>query len=147
LVEKPSSRCGLIGEPSVNLSGRRIGERLADTPDKIVPYWREDAPQPRGDAGKPRHQHGRNAELAGDLDGVQRSGATKGEQGEIARIVPLLDRHQADRVRQLIGGDGPGLPPRQRSHPGPATRQPVRGWRRQSSPSAQPPRPRSDDPG
>jgi hypothetical protein len=59
-----------------------------------------------GDAGKPRHQHGRNAEFAGDLDGVQGTGAAKGEQGEIARIVPLLDRHQADRVRKLIGGDG-----------------------------------------
>ena len=105
-VEKPPSRRSLIGEAAVDLSGRRIGERLADTLDKIVPHRREHAAQTRGDAGKPRHQHGRNAELAGDFDGVQRTGAAKGEQGEIARIVSLLDRHQADRVRQLIGGDG-----------------------------------------
>src|SRR6516164_3182711 len=47
LVEKPSSRRGLIGEASVNLSSRRIGERLTDTLDKIVPYWRENAAQTR----------------------------------------------------------------------------------------------------
>src|SRR5215471_19793702 len=75
LVEEPSSRRGLISEAAVDLCGRRMGERLADTLDKIVPHWREDAAQTRGDTGKPRHQHGRNAELAGDLDGVQRTGA------------------------------------------------------------------------
>ena len=93
LVEKPSSRRSLIGKVAVDLCGRRIGERLADTLDKIVPHWREDAAQTPSDAGKPRHQNGRNAELSGDLDGVQGTGATKGEQGEIAWIVSLLDRH------------------------------------------------------
>ena len=71
-----------------------------------MPHWREDAAQTRRDAGKPWHQHRRNAEFAGDLDGVQGTGAAKGEQGEIARIVSLLDRYQTDRMRQLIGGDG-----------------------------------------
>lgn len=48
LVEQPSSRRSLIGEAAVDMSGRRIGERLADTLDKIVPHWREDATQARG---------------------------------------------------------------------------------------------------
>ena len=58
---------GLIGEAAVDLCGRRIGERLANALDKIVPHRREDAPQTRGDARKTWHQHGRNAEFAGDL--------------------------------------------------------------------------------
>src|SRR5215471_13661737 len=107
LVEKPSSRRGQIGEAAVDLCGRRIGERLADTLDKIVPHWREHAAQTRGDAGKPRHQHGRKAEFSGDFDSMQWTGAANGEQREVARIVPRLDRHQADRMRQLIRGDGP----------------------------------------
>lgn len=58
--------------------------------------------------GKPWHQNGRNPEFSGDFDGMQRAGATEGEQREIARVVPLLDRHQADGMCQLIGGDGQG---------------------------------------
>jgi hypothetical protein len=76
-VEKPSSRHSLIGEAAVDLCGRRVGERLADTLDKIVPHWREDAAQTRGDAGKTRHQHDGNAEFAGDFDGVQGTGTAK----------------------------------------------------------------------
>ena len=37
---------------------------------------------------------------------MQGTGAAKGEQREIARVVPFLDRDQTDRVRQLIGGNG-----------------------------------------
>ena len=83
-----------------------VGKRLTDALDEIVPHRGKHAAQTRGDAGKARHQHGRNTQLAGDFDGVQRTGAAEGEQGEIARVMALLDRHEADRVCQLIGGDG-----------------------------------------
>jgi len=78
-VENPPSRRSLIGEDAVDLCARCIGERLADALDKIVPHRRQHAAKTRGDAGEARHQHGRNAELASDLDGVQRSGAAESE--------------------------------------------------------------------
>ena len=68
--EQLPSRRGLIGEAAVDLWARRIGERLTDALDKIVPHRGEHATQTRGDAGKTRDKHRRNAELAGDFDRV-----------------------------------------------------------------------------
>jgi hypothetical protein len=72
-LEKPPSRRSLIGEAAVDVCGRRIGERLADALDEIVPYRREHAAQTRGDAGTepdPRAAHQVRATAA---TGQQRS--------------------------------------------------------------------------
>jgi hypothetical protein len=72
-LEKPPSRRNLIGEAAVDVCGRRIGERLADALDEIVPYRREHVAQTRGDAGTepdPRAAHQVRATAA---TGQQRS--------------------------------------------------------------------------
>ena len=51
--------------------------------------------------GEQRHDHGRNVQLAGDRHHVQRPGAARGDQREVARIVALGDRDLAHRERHL----------------------------------------------
>jgi hypothetical protein len=77
-VQKPPSCRGLIGEAVVDLRNRRVGERLADALDKIAPDRGEHAAETLGDSRKARHQNGRNAQFAGDFDGMYWTGAAEG---------------------------------------------------------------------
>ena len=56
-------------------------------------------------AGKKRHDHRRDVQLARDRDGVQRAGAAGGDEREVARIVALLDRDLAHRERHVRDRD------------------------------------------
>ena len=46
-----------------------------------------------------------NAELARELDSVQRAGTAKGKEREVARVVSFLDRHKPDRRGELVACD------------------------------------------
>src|SRR5712692_7703708 len=47
-----------------------------------------------------------DAELLGHRDGVQPAGTAEGEQGEVARIEPLLEEAETDRRGEVGIGDG-----------------------------------------
>ena len=47
------------------------------------------------------HEHLRDLERVGHLGGVQRACTAEGDQRELARVVPLLDRPRADRARHV----------------------------------------------
>ena len=51
------------------------------------------------DAGRRRHEHGRDPERARHLGGEERPVAAEGDQDELARVAPALDGHRADRAR------------------------------------------------
>ena len=57
--------------------------------------------QPRIDRDDdPRHPH-----LGGDVGGMERSGAAKGDQGVLPRIEPAIDGEHADGVGHVLVGD------------------------------------------
>ena len=61
----------------------------------------EQNPDRRKRSGHRRYQHTRNAQRAGKRAGMQRTAAAKSHQRELARIVPSLDRDDADRLLHL----------------------------------------------
>ncbi len=59
----------------------------------------------RGVARVRRHEHLADAEDLGDAGGVERAGASEGDEREVARIDALLDRDHAERVHHVVVGE------------------------------------------
>ena len=65
---------------------------------EVVAHVGKHAAERGRDAGVARHQHVGHAELAGDGRRVHRPRAAEGEEGEIARVVPLVHGDQPRRA-------------------------------------------------
>ena len=65
----------------------------------IVAHIRHDEANCGEHAGIERHDHSAHAEIARNAPGVERAGAAKGEQHEIAQVVPT---HGGDRLDRLL---------------------------------------------
>ena len=75
----------------------------------------------RAEAGMGRHDHAGHAQALGDGTGMERPGAAKGDEGEVADIEAALHRDQADGIghvlihraddgeRRVLGREGEGL--------------------------------------
>ena len=108
--EQPAAR-DLVGEDRAGGAHVHAQEVLVDRLHEVVAHVGHQAPQGRGDPGTRRHQHPGDGQLAGQGGGVQRAGAAEREQDEVARVVPALQRHQADGAGHLVVGhahDGGG---------------------------------------
>ena len=57
------------------------------------------------DARLPGHDNLRDAELLGDFAGVERAGASEGEERVLRGIRTIPNRDRSNRVRHLFGGD------------------------------------------
>ena len=82
-----------------------VGERTMQRAHVVVTHVGQHTAERRGDAGKARHEHPGDAELAGDGRRVQRPRPAEREQHELPRVVPLLDRDHPRRVGHLVVGD------------------------------------------
>ena len=76
-----------------------------DALHEVVADVGEHAAERGGDAGEPRYQHGGHTQLAGDGRRVHRARAAEGEERELARVVPLVDRDEASRPGHLVVDD------------------------------------------
>ena len=92
----------LFRQDAVGLGRVDVFQRLVQGAHEIVAHIGQYAAERGGDAGVARHQHVGHAELAGDGGGVHRPRAAEGEEGEVARVVPLVHRDQPRRARHLM---------------------------------------------
>ena len=92
-------------------------------------------PERREHAGEERHQHARDAERLGKLAGVQRPGATEGDQREPPRVVAALHRDHPQRSLHARVGDTHdargGLPQVAAKCPGDRPQRSLRGANRE----------------
>ena len=77
------------------------GEIGVEGADVVVPLVRQQHAERREMRRKQRHHHLGDVQLARDRDHVQRPGAARRHQREVARIVALRHRHFAHRQRHL----------------------------------------------
>ena len=96
---------GLLGEGLVDGRDVQGGQRRVDGAYVVVTQVRDHAPERVRDPGAGGDDHPGNAELPGELRGVQRAGAAEGEQREVARVVTSRQRHHAKRSRHAVVGD------------------------------------------
>ena len=92
-----------IAEISVAF-GWEIGhllERSHVRDDVVAPLFTRDQPERREDPGGRGYEDSPDLELVGERAGVQRACPSKGDQGEIARVVAALDRDHAKRPQHL----------------------------------------------
>ena len=71
-------------------------------PGPVYPQVGEQCAQGGGQAGVRRHDHPAYPRRLGQRHGMQRAGATKGHQVEVAGINAPLDREQPQRVRHVL---------------------------------------------
>ena len=84
---------------------------LVDGADEIMANVGDETAERRRDARARRDEHLRNRQLTRERNGVKRPGAAEGEQDEVARVAPALQRHQPDGAGHLVVGhahDGGG---------------------------------------
>ena len=111
LTASPRARCAARMRATSPMSS--AVERRVERVDEILAQVGDEAAERIGEARPRRHQHLRQAELAGERDGMQRPGAAEGEQREVARVVAARQRHHADRAGHVRVGE-PGSRPRRR---------------------------------
>ena len=99
--QRPALR-RLIRQDAVGRPRVHVLKRLMQGAHEVVAHIGEHAAECRRDAGEARHQYVRHAELAGDSGGVHRPRAAEGEEGEVARVVPLVHRDEPRRARHLM---------------------------------------------
>ena len=92
----------LVRHDAVGLGRVDLFERLMQGAHEVVAHVGEHAAERGRDAGEARHQHVRHAEFAGDGGGVHGPGAAEGEEGEVARVVPLVHRDEPRGTRHLM---------------------------------------------
>ena len=71
---------------------------LEERQREVVPEINVQLAKCRGNPGELRHEDLGNVQVAGNVNSVHRSGAAKGHEREVTRIVTLLQADQADRV-------------------------------------------------
>ena len=102
--QRPAFR-RLVGQDAVGLRRVHVLQRLVQGADEVVAHVGEHAAERRRDAGEARHQHVGHAELAGDGGRVHGPCAAEGEEGEVARVVPLVHGDEPRRARHLMVHD------------------------------------------
>ena len=106
LVPQPAGRLAHHFAVSLN-QGRKIdpGQIAVERADEIVALVGHQHAERREMRREKRHDHLRNVQLARDRDGMQRTGAARRDEHEIARIVAFFDRDLAHGERHLGDGD------------------------------------------
>ena len=78
--------------------GRLGGERAKHAPHEVMLALRLEEADRAEDAGRGRDEHRRDPERARHLGGEERPVAAEGDEDELPRVAPALDRHRADRA-------------------------------------------------
>src|SRR4029434_7653012 len=86
------ARRGLHLAEQLERDREAIAQRADARPDVVVLDLRGEKPERREVAGMAGYQHARDPDLPGQGEGVHGPGAPEGDQREVARIVPALDR-------------------------------------------------------
>ena len=82
-------------------SASQLGERSIEALNDVVAHVRLQHPPGGERARAPGHDHLADLELLREPDGVHRAGAAERDEGEVARVDPLLDGDRPHRVRHL----------------------------------------------
>src|SRR5215207_7814585 len=95
----------LLREDARDVAHVEAVERRVERIDEILAQIGDETAERVGEAGPGRHHDLRQAELAGERDGMQGTGAAEGEEREVARVVAAGQRHHADRAGHVGVGE------------------------------------------
>src|SRR5690606_19187692 len=103
--EKGMPLLDLLGKNPIDFGPVERGERQIDRLHKVVPDIGEDTPERRSQTREAWYENVRDTELARDRHRVERPCSAKRHHRKVSRIVPLLDRNEANGAGQLVDGD------------------------------------------